>query len=258
MILGVVQARVSSTRLPGKVLAPILGEPMLARQLERVKRARRLDEVAVATSTDASDDPLEAVCERAGVACFRGSLDDVLDRFRAAAEHFGATHVVRLTGDCPLTDPAVVDATVAAHVEGGFDYTSNVDPPTFPDGLDVEVLTARTLETAWREARLPSEREHVTPYVRTHGDRFRLGCVSNGEDLSALRWTVDEPRDLAFVTAVYEALYPADPAFGMADVLALLARRPELAELNAHIERNEGMKPSLAADEVAAKREEES
>ncbi len=256
MILGVVQARVSSTRLPAKVLAPILGEPMLARQLERVLRAQRLDAVVVATSTDPSDDPLEAVCAEAVVDCFRGTLDDVLDRFHAAAERYGADHVVRLTGDCPLIDPAVIDAVVDLHLSAAFDYTSNVQPPTFPDGLDAEAIRAETLDTVWQEARLPSEREHVTPFVLKHSERFRLGNLENAEDLSPLRWTVDEPEDLGFVRAVYEALYPADPAFEMRDVLALLARRPELAGINTHIERNEGMKPSLEADRATVAEEE--
>src|SRR5450759_1196124 len=140
MILGVVQARVSYTRLPGKVLQPILGEPMLARQLERVRRAQRLDAVVVATSADASDDPLEELCAATGVDCFRGSLDDVLDRFHAVAESYRAEHVVRLTGDCPLMDAAVIDAVVELHLSGRYDYSSNVLPPTFPDGLDVEVV----------------------------------------------------------------------------------------------------------------------
>lgn len=255
MILGVVQARVSSTRLPGKVLQPILGEPMLARQLERVCRAERIDALVVGTSADASDGPLEELCAALGVDCFRGSLEDVLDRFHAVAVRYGAEHIVRLTSDCPLADPAVVDAVVELHVEGGYDYTSNVTPPTFPDGLDVEVISAEALAVTWGEATLPSEREHVTPFVRKHPERFRLGNLVNAEDLSGLRWTVDEPEDLEFVRRVYEALYPRDPAFEMRDVLELLGLHPELQLINARFERNEGMKPSLEADRGAAAEE---
>lgn len=249
-VMAILQARVSSTRLPGKVMLPILGEPMLARQIERVRRASSLDLLVVATSAEAADDPIETLCAGVGVACFRGSLDDVLDRFHAAALAFGPPeHVVRLTGDCPLADPALIDEAVTLHLESGADYTSDTVEPTYPDGLDVEVLRFAALETAWREAELPSEREHVTAYVNSRPERFRIASLTREPDLSALRWTVDEPEDLAFVTAVYERLYPADPAFGTADVLALLEREPALITMNAHHERNAGARTTREADE---------
>lgn len=157
MILGILQARTSSRRLPGKVLKPILGRPMLERQIERLRRAQRMDKLVIATSTDASDDPIAALCQSLSVDCFRGPLDDVLDRFYQAARRYAPRAVVRLTGDCPLADPQVIDELIETHSRESYDYTANILPPRqIPDGLDVEVIAMSCLETAWREARLPS------------------------------------------------------------------------------------------------------
>lgn len=248
MILAILQARMSSTRLPGKVLAPILGEPMLARQIERLQRCREFDRLIVATSIDASDDAIAGLCGRLAVECYRGSLDDVLDRFYQAASRYRPEHVVRLTADCPLADPALVDALIRFHCTGGYDYSSNCHVPSLPDGLDAEVMRMAALETAWREARLPSEREHVTPFIRHHPERFRIGLWKHAVDLSHHRWTVDEAEDLDFVRAVYEALYPLKPTFGIGEVLDLLAQKPELAMINAGLRRNEGFEKSLRDD----------
>src|SRR5690348_2363069 len=183
MNLAILQARMSSSRLPGKVLEPVLGRPMILRQIERIRDARRIDRLVVATSTDASDEPLIQVCRAEGIECARGSLVDVLDRFYQVGRKFAPAHVIRLTGDCPLTDPEMLDAVIAFHVDNGFDYSSNALEPTFPDGLDVEVMRFECLEQAWREARLPSEREHVTPYLYNHRERFRVGSYSGSRDL---------------------------------------------------------------------------
>jgi spore coat polysaccharide biosynthesis protein SpsF len=248
MILAILQARASSRRLPGKVLKPILGRPMLALQLERVGRAQRIDRLLVATSLDPSDDPIATLCRDLGVGCFRGSLDDVLDRFYQAAAEQKAASVVRLTGDCPLADPAVIDRVVGIHTGGGYDYTSNVLRRTYPDGLDVEMVRFACLEVAWREAQLPSEREHVMPFVNRRPDRFKLHDVTQPNDLSHWRWVVDEPEDFAFITRIYEALYPANPAFTTADVLGLLRERPDIAAMMGRAKTNEGYEKSLAAD----------
>lgn len=248
-VLAILQARVTSTRLPNKVLAPILGQPMLARQIERLRHATTLDKLVVATSDDASDDPLAAMCAAIGLPCHRGSLNDVLARFQGACAAFGpADHIVRLTGDCPLADPAVIDVVVRHHLASGADYTTNAIQPTWPDGLDVEVVRADILQRACDEARLPSEREHVTPYIHKHPEWFRIEHVKGDRDLSSLRWTVDEAADLTFVTAVYSALYPQNTAFDTTAVLALLERHPELAALNGQFQRNEGYAKSLAAE----------
>ena len=168
-VLCILQARVSSTRLPGKVLKPILGEPMLARQIERIARAERVDALTVATSDEPSDDGVAGLCERLGVDCYRGSLDDVLDRFYQAAQRSGPSHVMRLTGDCPLTDPAILDALVELHLAGDFDYSSNVEVRTYPVGLDAEIFRYELLVRAWRNATSPYEREHVTPFMQEGG-----------------------------------------------------------------------------------------
>lgn len=248
MILAVLQARMSSSRFPGKVLKPLLGEPMLFRQIERIRRARGIDGLVVATSSDPSDQPLADACAARGIAAARGNLNDVLDRFLTAARPFAPEAIVRLTGDCPLADPAVIDAVIDRFRAGACDYASNVEPPTYPDGLDVEVVRMSALERAHRDARLPSEREHVTPYVRSHPDIFPRANVENPVDLSHLRWTVDEPADLLFVEEIYRRLYPSNPAFAMADILELLDRDPKLADINAGFERNAGMAKSLAED----------
>lgn len=248
MILAVLQARFSSTRLPGKVLKPILGKPMLMLQLERIRRVTDIDGLIVATSMEAQDDALAAMCGAEGVACHRGSLNDVLDRFYQAARSHAPDHVIRLTGDCPLADPEVISGVIRAHLAARADYTSNVLPPTFPDGLDVEIMNFACLEEAWREATLPSQREHVTPFINRQPARYKLHNFANAADLSGLRWTVDEPADFEFVKRVYEALYPSHPDFSTADILALMEKRPELAALNNQHTRNEGYAKSLLKD----------
>lgn len=247
-VLGILQARVSSSRLPGKVLRPLLGEPMIARQIERLRRARTLQALVLATSTNAGDDALARWAGAAGVPVHRGPLDDVLDRFVGAARPYAPRHVVRLTGDCPLADPALIDAVVARHLEGGADYTSNTIEPSWPDGLDVEVMTMAALETAAREATARFEREHVTQFIVRRPERFRLQSVRADHDLSALRWTVDERADFELVEAIYTALYPANPAFGTADVLAFLQHNPQWIAHNAQHARNEGLARSIARE----------
>lgn len=248
MILAILQARVSSTRLPGKVLKPLLGKPMLLRQVERLKRAGSIDRLIIATSVGPEDDALAALCLENELECFRGSLDDVLDRFYQAAKAVQPTHVMRLTGDCPLTDPDILDRLAELHLSTGCDYSSTALEPSFPDGLDAELMTFVALEQAWREATLPSQREHVTPFLYNHPERFAIRALKNDVDLSSLRWTVDEPSDFEFVTRVYEGLYPTHPTFGMRDVLAFLEEHQALTALNHHFERNEGYEKSLRKD----------
>jgi spore coat polysaccharide biosynthesis protein SpsF len=248
MILGVLQARVSSSRLPGKVLLPILGEPMILRQIERLRRARRLDALVLATSTDASDDPLAEVAAAAGVPVARGPLDDVLGRFVMAATPHAPDWVVRLTGDCPLVDPELIDRLVSETLDARADYGSTALEPTYPDGLDAEIVRFSLLKQIDAEVRTDAEREHVTLAVHRDPGRFRLHSVRGSPDLSALRWTVDEPRDLAFVTEVYRALHPLNPRFGTTDVLDLMRRSPELQRMNGDIRRNEGLLKSLASE----------
>jgi len=222
---------------------------MLLRQLDRVRRARSLDALIVATSTEAGDDAIEQLCAAEDVRTFRGSLDDVLDRFYQAALPHRPRAVLRMTGDCPLADPALIDRVVDFFHSDRFDIAGAA--PTFPDGLDVEVVRFDALEVAWREATLPSDREHVTQFIHRHPERFRIGPLHNDTDLSHMRWTVDEPRDFELVSRIYEALYPRNPAFTTKDILDLLSAEPELLNLNRGIRRNEGLDRSLAADPPA-------
>ncbi len=253
MILAILQARMSSSRLPGKVLLPIVGQPMLALQIERVLQSDTIDHLVIATSNDPSDDVIADFCQNSilgsRVTCYRGSLDDVLARFYQAALLYQPTHVVRLTGDCPLTDPRVIDTVVRQHVQLDMDYSSNVEPPTYPDGLDVEVMKFSALEQCYQHARLPSEREHVTSYLRHHSNFFQSVNITYHEDLSEHRWTVDNPEDYQFVDRVYQALYPKNHHFTTQDVLDLLIKEPELRDINRNILRNEGLKKSLLADQ---------
>ncbi len=248
MISAIVQARMSSSRFSGKVLQPILGQPMLARQIERIRLSATIDQVTVATSTEFADDPIASACTEMNVPCFRGSLDDVLDRFYRAAELTAADVIVRLTADCPLLDPDVIDATVRLFLSGAYDYVSNSLVPTYPDGLDTEVFRRAALVQAHREATKASEREHVTSYIWGHPDKFRIGMLKNDRDLSAHRWTVDHPEDFELVTRVFEVLYPKNPAFRTKDVLEYLSSHPEVLALNSGHIRNEGFQKSILAD----------
>jgi spore coat polysaccharide biosynthesis protein SpsF len=234
-ILAIIQARMSSTRLPGKVLKPIIGRPMLELQLERLRRARLIDTLIVATSDQPDDDPIATLCEQQGIGIFRGSLSDVLGRYHGALSAFGpADHVVRLTADCPLADPDVIDGCIVQHLADGADYTSNGVERTFPRGLDVEVMTAVTLERAHREATALDEREHVTMHLYRNQQTFQLSHFVQDRSLGSLRWTVDTPEDLEMVRAVYLALYAGKPDFRQADILRLLLAHPEIAVINAN------------------------
>lgn len=222
MTVAVLQARMSSSRLPGKVMRPILGQPMIALQIERVRRSRRLAEVVVATSIDPSDDPLADFLSSIGVRVVRGPLDDVLGRFIAVIDTLGLTgDLVRLTADCPLADPEVIDACIDLRKQGGFDYASNGRLRTYPRGLDVEVFRIQALQQAARETNAPYDREHVTPWLYRAGSPFSQGELVQDIDESPLRWTVDLPADFEFVRRVYETLYPANPAFTSDDIRAL-------------------------------------
>jgi spore coat polysaccharide biosynthesis protein SpsF len=247
MIVAIIQARMTSSRLPGKVLKPILGRPMLEFQIERLRRAHRIDRIVVATSTDSSDGPIAKLCDRLGVDCFRGSLNDVLDRFYRTALAFHATEIVRLTGDCPLIDPGLIDHLIACHLDGGYDYSTLSLEPTYPHGLDAEIVTFAALERAWAEAELTSDREHVTLYLYKRAKGIRLGSVKQDKDQSSIRLTVDHPEDFAVVSRIFEALYPADQAFNTADVIAFLEAYPEVARLNAHYRRSEGIENTSTA-----------
>ena len=254
--LAIVQARMSSTRLPGKVLLPLGGRPMIGFMLERVRRAKAVDQIVLATSTDASDDALAEAVAAMGIAVYRGSLNDVLARFAGAAQGRGADVVVRLTGDCPLIDPALIDRAVHHLRSNQLDYVTNGEPAMYPDGLDVEAFTHAALQRAFAQATLPSEREHVTPYMRSAAADMRRGSLRGAVDLSALRWTVDHADDLAMVRALVDAITEqqgVDAALraDLFDYLRVLDAQPQLLAVNPH-QRNEGYLKSLQQDAAAS------
>ena len=251
MILAIIQARMSSSRLPGKVLLDLAGRPVLHHVYNRVRAAGLIDRVMVATSDRPANEPLVRFCATQAIGCFAGSEDDVLDRFFQAAVSAGAGEgdgIVRITADCPLSDPVVIDAVVKRYMESGADYASNVQPPSFPDGLDVEVFRFTALKRAWQEAGLKSEREHVTPYIRNHPELFRHENVSHGTDFSDLRWTLDEAADYDLLQKIFQSLGETPERTGWQAVLRLLADHPEWLELNSRFRRNEGYLKSLAED----------
>jgi spore coat polysaccharide biosynthesis protein SpsF len=231
-VLAILQARMSSTRLPGKVMAPILGQPMIFRQIERLRRARGISRILVATSAREDDDVLAGYLEGIEVEVFRGPLSDVLDRYHGALVHAGRPeHFLRLTADCPLTDPAVIDRCIARHLESGADYTYNTKGATYPKGLDVEVCRTEVLDSAWWEATAPYDREHVTPFIYARPHRFRLEVVTRDPPLP-YRWTVDTREDFAFAGDVYAALYPETPEFATDDILRWQAAHPDRILMN--------------------------
>ena len=229
--VAIVQARMGSTRLPGKVMLPLLGQPVLSRVMRRAGRARTLDEVVVATTTRPDDDAIVALAEREGWPVVRGSETDLLDRYLLAARTHDAEVVVRITSDCPLIDPDVIDATVDAFHAADVDYASNtLEPPTYPRGLDVEVVSRPALERAGREDADPAWREHATPFVYRHPELFRLLRVPADDDHSDLRWTLDTPEDYRLISRIYEALDRDD--FGWREALALVEANPSWTALN--------------------------
>lgn len=239
-IVTVIQARTGSTRLPNKIMRSLAGKPLLARMAERVLAAERAGTVVVATTTDPSDDPVEELCRAEGFLYYRGDANDLLDRHYQVGKLYNARSVIKIPSDCPLIDPAVIDSVINMYEtsDGQFDYVSNLHPATYPDGNDVEIMTMSALEIAWREAQRPLEREHTTPFLWENPDRFRIGNAAwkTGLDYSmSHRWTIDYEEDYQFIAAVYNALYPADPHFGLNDILGFLALHPEVEALNSRL-----------------------
>lgn len=248
-VVAVLQARTGSSRLPGKVMADLAGEPLLARVIERAQAVPGVQTVVVATTAAERDRSILDLAKACGAKAYAGSEEDVLDRYYQAVRQLGGEVVVRLTGDCPLLDPRVSARVLERFLKGDVDYASNTLVPTFPDGLDTEVFSFAALERAWRESVLASEREHVTPYIWKNPSKFRLAGITDEVDRSGLRWTVDEAQDLEFVRAVYKHLYrDGEQPFGMDEVLALLETKPELKVMNTGFSRNEGYEKSLRED----------
>ncbi len=248
MIIAIIQARMNATRLPGKVLLDLEGATVLERVVERVAQSQKVNRVIVATTQQDDDDVVLELCTAKGIVCTRGSQTDVLDRYYQTAKQFRPTHVVRITADCPLMDASVIDHVIEVHLKTESDYTSNTIKETYPDGEDVEVMTFDALEKAWQSATLPSQREHVTPYLKQHPEIFKLTSVTSAVDYGQHRWTLDNAEDYALIQAIYKALYNKNHFFGMNDILAFLEQQPQLGRINQHIRRNEGYIKSLQDD----------
>lgn len=232
------QARMTSTRLPGKVLKEVLNKPLLVYHIERLQRVASADELVIATTTNMTDDPIADLCSRMGIGCYRGSEEDVLSRYYEAALTYKADIVVRVTSDCPMIDTGVVDRVIGYYKENcaQYDYVCNTLQRTYPRGMDTEVFSFRALEEASRYATAKPEREHVTPYLYHHPERFRLGNVAMDRDESRYRWTVDTIEDFTLIKKIIEALYPENPEFTLQDCLELLEVHPDWAKINAGIE----------------------
>jgi len=236
-IVTIIQARTTSTRFPNKVLMPLAGKPLLLRMFERVNTARLVGQIVIATTNKKEDDQIFNLCKDEKINCFRGHPTDLLDRHYRAGMKYNADAVVKIPSDCPLIDPLVIDKTIKYFIENQnkFDYVSNLHPPTYPDGNDVEIMKMDILRTAWLMAKKNFEREHTTPFIWENPDKFKIGNVTweTGLDFSmSRRWTIDYEEDYYFIKNVYDELYLKNPYFGISDILSLLQQKPELADFN--------------------------
>ena len=240
MILGILQGRLSSTRLPGKVLKDLHGKPMILQQIERLKLSQKIDKLVVATSVDPSDDELVTVLQEAGIEVRRGSLNDVAKRFANVVEEFQPETIVRLTADCPLADPSIIDQVISSHISSNADYSSNTLKPTFPDGLDVECISLSAFNRLQSLDLTQPEKEHVTLAIYSNPLLFELNSVVQKTDFSNLRWTVDVQEDLDFARLVYAHLYDENKYFGQTEILDLLQLHPEISRTDDEVARNSG------------------
>jgi spore coat polysaccharide biosynthesis protein SpsF len=234
-IVTIVQARVSSTRLPGKAMLPLCGEPLLLRMIDRVMKAKLVGNVVVATTTDVEDDAIVGLCEKNRIDVYRGSKSDLLNRHYQVANKYKATAVVKIPSDCPLIDPAIIDNVIQFYFNNKFDYVSNLHPATYPDGNDVEIMSFAALEQAWENAIAPMELEHTTPYLWERPQLFNIGNVkweTNLDYSMSHRFTIDYAEDYEFIKQVYETLYPNNPQFNLQDILNLLDAKPHMMEIN--------------------------
>jgi len=236
-IVIMIQARRGSSRLPDKVLLPVLGKPILSRMIERVLQSRYSGDLTLVTTTDLHDEVIEELGVNSGIQVYRGHPTDLLDRHYQAARILNADAIVKIPSDCPLIDPSIIDRVIGYYLQYSdqFDYVSNLHPATYPDGSDVEIMSFSALERAWHEASLPLEREHTTPYFWENPDRFRIGNVLWESDLDlsmSHRWTIDYWEDYLFIRSIYEKLYPNDRCFSLNSILKLIEEQPELMEIN--------------------------
>ncbi len=239
-----IQARVGSNRLPGKVLKTIEGKPMIWHVINRVKKIPNIQQIVLITTEKKEDEKLEEIAKTHEILFFRGDENDVLNRHYQCAITFKAEHIIRITGDCPLIDPTIIQSILEFYLENDYDYVSNTIKPTFPDGLDVEIFSLKALKKAVKNAKLSSEREHVSPYFIKNPKKFKLHNIKNKKDLSHMRWTIDQKQDLKFVRKIYAKVRPRK-IFSMQDVLKIILEEPELQKINEGIKRNEGYAKSI-------------
>ena len=252
-ITAVIQVRLGSTRLPGKSLIKIKGESLLGHLLMRVKASSYVNDIVIATTTEERDEEIVKFAKERDINYYRGSEKDVLDRFYKTCLEYDIKTIVRVTPDCPMLDPKVMDNVISHYLSDGYDYVSNTITPTFPDGLDTEVFSFQALEKTWNGAVLPSEREHVTPFMVSHPELFKLFNVrKKGEDLSRMRWTVDNREDLEFAINIFDKIQTREKLFYMEDVLEVIGINPDLIDINRHIKRNMGLAKSLVEDKLFA------
>jgi len=254
MIAAIIQARMGSTRLPGKVLMDLAGKPVLWHIISRLQRATHLDRICVATTIDNEDDRVQEACRLWDIPVYRGSREDVLSRYYECAKYLGLQrgkndYIIRITADCPFVDPATVDILIEHAVNGNYDYVSNIDPPTFPDGLDGEVFRFEALETAAEKARLISEREHVTPFIRNSNSFLKFNYTRD-PDLSSIRLTLDTPEDYTQIATIYKTLYHEGDIITLTEILKLLDLRTDILAINTRYKRNEGYEKSLRQDRI--------
>lgn len=249
-VVAILQARTGSTRLPAKVLRKIKGKTLLELYVNRVKPSLLIDRIVIATTTNPQDDVIEQLAKKIGVDSFRGSENDLLDRYYQCAKKYNAHIVARITPDDPFVDYQVVDRAIRIFLDNDVDFVTNHFEPTFPEGLDVEVYSIDALKKSWEHAELLSEREHVFPYIQNHQDLFRIINFTQENDYSHLRWTIDHECDFKMTELIYDHLYDKKPVFLQADILKLLEVHPEIAQMNAHIKRKEGVNKTKANDTV--------
>jgi spore coat polysaccharide biosynthesis protein SpsF len=240
-IVATIEARMTSSRLPGKILRPILGRPTLELLIERLSRSRYIDTIVIATTVNDTDDIVEDLAKKLAIGYYRGSEKDVLDRVLKAARAYKADIIVEITGDCPLIDPSVIDRLIDIYLRGQFDYVSNTLRQTYPNGLDTQVFSLKTLEEVAELTQDPIDHEHVSLYIYEHPERFTLFNLDSNlpEKYWGLRLTVDTIEDFEVIRSIYEELYPANPSFSLNDVIGLLERRPELIEINREIKQKQ-------------------
>ena len=235
--VATIEARMTSSRLPGKIMKEIIGRPLLERLVERIRRASLVDEVIVATTVNPQDDVVEKWAGQAGISIYRGSEDDVLLRVLEAAKAFSGDIIVELTGDCPLLDPAMIDQVVRFYLDSDYDYVSNILERTYPRGFDIQVFSTAVLDEVNRLTQDPADHEHVSLYIYEHPERYKLGGLRAPDALCApdYRLCVDTPDDLEVIRKIYETLYPKNPAFSALDILNFMRQHPDIAELNSHV-----------------------